>query len=195
VEATTRAVNVEALRPVRVDRLHVTRVGLAAPAEEELLGGGRASRDHVLGNGVRPSVGHARRLRHDRHHLRRQAAEVLARLLVGDLVQLPELPDAGEPRRLGLEVRRRVAGERGGLVRLRVGQPRVQVVVDEQPPDVVVRDLPDELLDVDSPVPERPALAVGLCDLGLDGDDALEARLEVFGHGANLPKQPPGQRR
>ena len=37
----------------------------------------------------------------------------------------------------------------------------------------------DELLDVDAAVAERAALAVGLGDLGLDGDDALETRLEV----------------
>ena len=49
-------------------------------------------------------VGEACRARDDRHHLRREPPEVLARLLVGDLVQLAELPDAGEPRRLGLEV-------------------------------------------------------------------------------------------
>ena len=39
--------------------------------------------------------------------------------------------------------------------------------------------VPDELLDVDAAVAERAAVAVGLGDLGLDGDDALETRLEV----------------
>ena len=39
--------------------------------------------------------------------------------------------------------------------------------------------VPDELLDVDAAVAEGAALAVGLGDLGLDGDDAFEARLEV----------------
>ena len=37
----------------------------------------------------------------------------------------------------------------------------------------------DELLDVDAAVAEGAALAVRLGDLGLDGDDALEPRLEV----------------
>ena len=37
----------------------------------------------------------------------------------------------------------------------------------------------DELLDVDPPIAEGAALPIGLGDLGLDGDDALEARLEV----------------
>ena len=40
----------------------------------------------------------------------------------------------------------------------------------------------DELLDVDAAVTELAALAVGLCDLGLDGDDPLEPWLEI-GHG------------
>jgi hypothetical protein len=39
----------------------------------------------------------------------------------------------------------------------------------------------DELLDVDAAIAENAAFAVGLGDLGLDGDDAFEARLEV-GH-------------
>jgi hypothetical protein len=39
--------------------------------------------------------------------------------------------------------------------------------------------MPDELLDVDSAVAKDAALSVGLGDLGLDRDDAFEARLEV----------------
>ena len=37
----------------------------------------------------------------------------------------------------------------------------------------------DEVLDVDAAVAERAALLVGLGDLGLDGDDALESWLEL----------------
>ena len=39
----------------------------------------------------------------------------------------------------------------------------------------------DKLLDVDPPVAERTALLVGLGDLGLERDDALQAGYEV-GH-------------
>ena len=39
----------------------------------------------------------------------------------------------------------------------------------------------DEFLDVDAPVPECAAFLVGLGDLGLECDDALQARHEV-GH-------------
>src|SRR6266550_3691474 len=165
--------------PVGVNRLHVTRVGLAAPPEQELLGGSLAARDDIVGDDVGLSVGETRGARDDRHHLRRQSAEVLARLLVGDLVQLPELPLAGEPRSLSLEVRGCVACQTRRLVRLRVRHLRLQVVVDEETPDVLVRDFPDERLDVDAPVTQRPALAVGLHDLRLDGDDAFEPRSEV----------------
>ena len=97
--------------PVRVDRLHVPGVGLAAPAEEELLGGGLPLRDDVVRDAVVVAVGESSRARDDPHHLRREPAEVLARLLVGDLVELAELPVAREPRRLGLEVGRRIARE------------------------------------------------------------------------------------
>src|SRR5581483_5111583 len=118
---------------------------------------------------------------------RRQPAEVDARLLVRDLVQLPEPPDTGQTRRLGLQVGGRVAGESTRLVRLRVGHPRVDVIVDEEPPDVLVRDMPDELFDVDPAVAERAALAVGLSDLGLDGDDTLEPWPKVAHAQWNLP--------
>ena len=165
--------------PVRVDRLHVPRVGLAAPAEQELLGGGLPAGDHLVGNRVGVAVGQARRAGDDRHHLRREPAEVVARLLVGDLVQLAELPGAREACRLGLEVGRRVPGERRRLVRLRLGHRRVEIVVDEQAPDALVRVVADELLDVDAPIAERAALAVRLGDLRFDGDDTLEARLEL----------------
>ena len=56
---------------------------------------------------------------------------------------------------------------------------RLEVVVDEEPPDALVRIAADELLDVDASVAEHAALAVGLRDLRLDGDDALETGLEV----------------
>ena len=54
-------------------------------------------------------------------------------------------------------------------------QARLERLVDEQPPHLLERHVPDELLDVDAAVAQRAALAVGLCDLGLEGDDACEA--------------------
>ena len=60
-------------------------------------------------------------------------------------------------------------------------QPGVELVVHEQAPDVAEGDVPDEVLDVDAAVAQRAALPVGLGDLGLEGDDAFEAGLEV-GH-------------
>jgi hypothetical protein len=49
--------------------------------------------------------------------------------------------------------------------------------------------VPDELGDVDAAIAENAALPVWLGDLGLDGNDALEARLEVIGHARwNLPE-------
>src|SRR6185437_7084781 len=87
-----------------------------------------------------------------------------------------------QARSLRLKVGGRVAGERGRLDVLRLGHHRVEVVVDQQAPDALVRVVPDQLLDVDAAVAQLPAVAVGLGDLGLDGDDAFEARLEVV-HG------------
>ena len=135
--------------PVRVDRLHVARVGLATPAEEELLGGRLPLRDDVVRDRIGVPVREPRRARDDPHHLRGEPREVVARLLVGDLVQLAELPLPRQPRRLGLEVGRRVARQASRLVRLWLGHHGVEVVVDEQPPHVLVRVVADELLDVD----------------------------------------------
>ena len=154
------------------------RIGLAAPAEQELLGRGPPLRDDLVGRGLAP-VRDGGETRDDLHHHRGETTEILARLLVGDLVQLPELPLAGEPRGLRLQVGRRVAGQPRGLVRLGIGHLDAQVVVDEKTPDVLVWDVADELLDVDAAVAELPALAVGLGDLRLDGDDAFEPRLEL----------------
>src|SRR5438309_1764118 len=55
------------------------------------------------------------------------------------------------------------------------------VNVDEQPPDLLERDLPDELLDVDPAVTKRPALTVRLGDLRLEGHDALETGPDHLG--------------
>ena len=63
--------------------------------------------------------------------------------------------------------------------RLGARHARLEAVVHEEAPDLLVGDVADELLDVDSAVAERAALLVGLGDLGLEGDDALEAWLEV----------------
>src|SRR3989442_3984542 len=165
--------------PVRVDRPGVARIGLAAPPEQKLLGRRLATGHDVVADDVGLAVGETRGARDDRQHLRRQPAEALARLLARDLVELSELPLARQPRGLRLEVRRSLAGETRRLVRLRVRHLRAQVVVDQEAPHVLVVDFPDERLHVDTPVAERPAFAVGLHDLRLDGDDALEPRFEV----------------
>jgi hypothetical protein len=47
--------------------------------------------------------------------------------------------------------------------------------------------LTNELRDVDAAITEDTTFLVGLGDLGLDGDDALEAGLEIIGHAGNLP--------
>ena len=135
--------------PVRVDRLDVIRVGLPAPAKKELLGRRLASRHDVVRRRL-AAFREGGRARHDPHHLRGQPAEVGARLLVVDVDELLELPLAREMRDLGLEICGRVPGQALRHVRLGIGHLRVEVVVDEQPPDVLVGVPPDEVLDVDS---------------------------------------------
>jgi hypothetical protein len=92
-----------------------------------------------------------------------------------------------------LKVGGRVTRQAGGLVGLCVGHLRLEVVVDQQPPDVLVRDVADELLDVDAPVAELTALAVWLGDLRLDRDDPLQTGLEVV-HRAESTRTGPNRR-
>ena len=66
-------------------------------------------------------------------------------------------------------------------MRLGRRQAGLERAVDEQAPDLLERHLADELLDVDAAVAQGAALAVGLGDLGREGDDALEAGLD-FAH-------------
>ena len=72
-----------------------------------------------------------------------------------------------------------MARDAHGLERLGKRHPRLDVVVDEEAPDVLVRVFADQRLDVHAAIAQRAALAIGLHDLGLDRDDALETRLEV----------------
>ena len=128
--------------------------GLAAPAQQELLGDGRALRDDVVGRGL-AAVGDGGGARDDPHHQRRQAAEVLAACSSEISFSLPSFHSPAS---------RAVSAWRSAgalpvsswLVRLGVGHRRLEVVVDEQPPDVLVREAADELLDVDPAIAERP---------------------------------------
>ena len=114
----------------------------------------------------------------ERHHGRPR--EVVARLLVGDVDQLAEAPLGREHRERGLHVDAGVARAHGERVRLGGGRPGLKRAVDEQAPHLLVGDGADEVLDVDAAVAQRAALAVGLGDLGGEGDDALEARLDLW---------------
>ena len=163
--------------PVGVDRLDVIGVGLAAPADQEALGDRPALVDLRLGH--RRLAGFARRLGDERERHHRGAREVVASLLVGDVDQLPEAPLGREHRERRLHVDAVVARAHGQRVRFGGRQAGFEVAVDEQAPDLLVGDGADEVLDVDAAVAQRATLFVGLGDLGGEGDDAFEARLDL----------------
>ena len=183
VEQTTRAVNVEALAPCSAAETqyesigaHVSRIGFAAPAEEEPLGSSLA-----LGHTF---VGHTRlvatrRLGDEGDHRGRETGEVVSCLRVVDVDELAQAPVPGEGRRGRLEIGHRTTGANRQRDVLRPGHPGVERIVDEQSPDLLVRLDADELLDVDAPIPERAALPVRLGDLRLEGDDPFEAWPEL----------------
>ena len=64
-------------------------------------------------------------------------------------------------------------------MRLGGRQAGLEGAVDQQAPDLLEADLADEVLDVDAAVAQRAAVLVGLGDLGGEGDDALEAGLDL----------------
>jgi hypothetical protein len=64
-------------------------------------------------------------------------------------------------------------------VRLGRRQPGREGIVDEKTPDMPIRDMAHELLDVNAAVPECAALFVRLGDFRLESDDPFKARLEV----------------
>ena len=95
--------------PVRVDRLHVLRIGLASPLEEEALGGGLARRDRGGVDRRRLAVVQAGGLRHDRDHRRREATQIL----LGPSSEMSisfSGPIGAEPGRRRLQVGDRLAG-------------------------------------------------------------------------------------
>ncbi len=98
-----------------------------------------------------------------------------------DVEQRAEAPDRGELGQRALHVDPHVAGVHRQRERLRGRQTGVELVVDQEPPDVPERDPPDQFVDVDPAVAQGAALPVRLGDLRLEGDDPLEAGNE-FGH-------------
>ena len=84
-----------------------------------------------------------------------------------------------------LEVYSRVA--RAEVQRIGLGgrQARLELAVDQQPPDLLVRHGADQVLDVVPAVAQRAAFLVGLGDLGGEGDDTFEAGLD-FAHSRSL---------
>ncbi len=163
--------------PVGVDRLDVIGVGLSAPADQEALGDRLTLVDLLLGH--RRLAGLARGLGHERERHHRGAREVVAGLLVGDVDQLPEAPLGREHRQRRLHVDAVVARAHGQRVRFGGRQAGFEAPVDEQAPDLLVGDRADQVLDVDAAVAQRATVFVRLGDLGGEGDDAFQARLDL----------------
>src|SRR6266536_2900828 len=138
VEATIRAVNVEAFRPCSAVQIQYVSIAFAARSSTS------------------------------------------PRQALVDVDQLLQTPLAGQDREPRLEVAHVAAGPDRELA-VRGGQSGLERLVDEQTPDLLERDVPDELLDVDPAVTKRAALTVWLGDLRLEGDDALEAGPDDLG--------------
>ena len=168
--------------PVGVDSLDMVRVRVAAPAAHEPLGDGRRPVDVLLRHHRQTQP--ACRLGDERQRHHRRTGQVVADLRVVDVEQLLEPPEGSQHRERALHVDADVAGVHRDRERLGGGQSRVERAVDQQTPHVAVVVGADELFDVDAAVAQRSALAVGLGDLGLEGNDTFEAVLNyLFTHG------------
>ena len=124
--------------PVGVDRLDVARV---RPRRASGSGTARGSSVGLvdLALGDRRPADPARRLGDERQRHHRRAREVVARLLVGDVDQLPKPHCGAEHRQRRLHVDARIAGAHAQRMRLGGRQPGLQLAVDEQAPDLLER--------------------------------------------------------
>ena len=165
--------------PVGVERACMRGIHLAAPLEQEPLRGRRAPRYDIAGDRGGVPVGRSRRASGNGDEGSRQAPEILLRLLVGDVDELTQLPGGAQPSGLNLEVGGTVTGETHLAEILGGRQSGLGRLVNEKTPDLLERDNPDEVLDVDAAIPQGAAVAIGLGDLGLEGDHTLQARLEL----------------
>src|SRR5579862_4543747 len=168
--------------PVRVDRLRRLLVRLASPCEQEALRGRPAGEHRLLRHGR--TLGAPSRLRDDRERSRGEPPEILLRLLVVDVDQLAELPLPAEDGEHRLQVGH-VAARAHLELAIGGGEAGLERLVDEKAPDVLERDIADELLDVDAAIAQRAAFAVGLGDLRLDGDDTCKAGNEFVHAGTS----------
>ena len=107
--------------------------------------------------------------------------KVAVRLVVGDVDQLAEAPHPGEPGRSDLQVGGRISGEIGRDVRLDRNEAGLGLVVDEQAPDLLERDRPDEVFDVDPAVANRAAVAIRL-GRRIRGRDGIRSRPPTRSH-------------
>ena len=168
---------------VGVDRADVHRVGLAVPADHHALDDRATLVDQLRGHHrhADPTGG----LRGEGHGHDRHPGEVVAGLVVVDVQQGLQAPGGGQHGDRGLHVDAHVARVHRDRVRLGRRQAGVELVVDQQAPDLAERHAADEVLDVHAAVAQRRALLVRLGDLGLERDDTLKAGYEV-GHGSLL---------
>ena len=157
-------------------------VGLSAPADHKALGNRLALVDLRLGH--RRLAGVACRLGDERKRHHRCAREVVAGLLIGDVDQRAEAPLGSEHRQRRLHVDAMVARTHRQRVWFGRRQARFEVAVHKQAPDLLIGHGSDQVLDVYAAVAQRATLFVRLGDLGGEGDDAFQARLDladVFG--------------
>lgn len=190
VEATIRAVKVEAFRPCSAAEMKYASTALTCR-------GSGSPRQRFMNRSTivwalsisfcgtagrpRPRADWAtkdRAVTETRARSSRTCSSLMSRKLV-------ETPVRGEHRDRGLHVHPDVAGVHRHRERLGRRQTGAEPAVHQQRPHVAEGDLSDQILDVNASIAQRATRFVGLGNLGLEGDHAFQPRLEV-GHFALL---------
>lgn len=155
----------------------MTGIWLSPPTDHESLDDGVrlidfGLRDHRLSQTPR-------RLRDEgqRHH--RHVSEILARGVVIDIENWLQTPGGSEHRDGGLNIHANVPGMNRYREWFRRWYPRVELSIDQQPPDIAERHAAHEVGDIDTAVPQGAAIGIGLGNLRLEGKHALQARDEL----------------
>ena len=162
---------------VRVDSLDMTGIRLSPPTDHESFDDRIRLIDICLRDHRLPQT--TRRLRDERQRHHRHVSEILPRGVVIDIQDRLQTPGGSEHGDSRLNVHANITGMNRYREWFRRRYPRVELTVNQQTPDIAEGHPANEVGDINTAVPQGAALAIGLGNLCLEGDDTLQARDEL----------------
>ena len=155
----------------------MTGIWFAPPTDHESLNDRVRLIDVCLRDHRLPQTPRRLRNKGQRHH--RHVSEILARGVVVDIQNWLQTPGGSEHGDSRLNVHANITGMNRYRERFRRRYPRVELTVDQQPPDIAEGHPANEVCDIDAAVSQGAAIAIGLGNLRLEGNHALQARDEL----------------